>query len=91
MKIVYAYYGVSCANGHLRPNVQHISTNWAAGLCNGRSSCGGTVHTSILGDPYYGCPKDFIVVAKCDGNVIANLVPKEAQGRQFYLACNYYG
>ena len=69
---------------------QDRSTDWAAGLCNGKISCSGKVHTSVLTDPYHGCAKDFVVVALCaadDGKVIADFVQKEAQGRDFSLSC----
>ena len=92
MRVIFAYYGVSCANvyyGDLRHNDQYTSTNWAKSLCSGKNTCSGYVHTSILGDPYYGCHKDFLVVAECsNGQIIADLVAKEAQGRTFSLACN---
>ena len=33
------------------------STNWEKGLCDGKNLCSGTVHTSVLTDPYSGCTK----------------------------------
>lgn len=88
MRTVFAYYGVSCANGNLVLPNQFLSTHWVSTLCNGKTSCSGTVHTSILLDPYYGCQKDFIAVAECpDGRIIADLVQKEAQNRNFFLSC----
>ena len=90
MKVIFAYYGVSCARGTLRKFVQLRSTNWAARFCNGRISCSGRVShsNSALTDPYGGCRKDFIVVAKCsNGKIIADLVQKEASGRKFKLNC----
>lgn len=89
MEVVFAYYGLSCAGGAISLHVQYVTTAWAAGLCDGNSACRGNVHTSVLGDPYYGCGKDFIVVAKCDsGQVIADSLAAEAQGQTFHLACN---
>ena len=90
--MIYAYYGVSCANGNLQKKNQQFSTNWAGRLCNGKTKCSGRVsHLRIaFMDPYYGCQKDFIVVAKCsNGKIIADLVkrPAEASGRRFYLDC----
>ena len=88
IKILYAYYGVSCANGNHVKAVQDRSTSWAARICNGKTTCRGMVHTRYLTDPYRGCAKDFIVVAQCaQGKVIANLVPREAQGKYFSLSC----
>ena len=88
--MIYAYYGVSCARGNLRKSVQLRSTKWAARFCNGKTSCSGRVshHNRALTDPYYGCRKDFIVVAKCsNGKIVADLVRKEASGRRFKLNC----
>ena len=88
MKVVFAYYGISCANGDLKQANQDRSTKWAAGLCDGKNECKGMVHTSVLTDPYYGCRKDFLVVAECDnGKIIADLVSPEAQGKEFSLTC----
>ena len=90
MKVIYAYYGTSCANGHLTQAIQDRSTKYAADRCDGRSSCNVVVrHTDAdLGDPYVGCPKDFIVVAKCgDGQIVADSVTPEASGHSFELVC----
>ena len=88
MRVIFAYYGVSCANGDVRHGVQFTSTNWAKSLCDGKNYCSGTVHTSSLGDPYRGCHKDFVVVAECrNGQVVADFVKGEAQGSTFSLAC----
>ena len=88
MKVLYAYYGVTCARGnHMKAN-QDRSTDWAAGICDGKISCSGTVLTSVLTDPYRGCAKDLVVVAQCaDGRVIADLVPRPSQGKDFSLSC----
>ena len=88
MTVKFAYYGVSCANGDLNEATQDRTTSWVASLCDGRKSCSGHVHTSVLTDPYGGCPKDFLAVAECsDGSIVADLLRKEAQGRTFHLAC----
>ena len=43
---------------------------------------------SVLTDPYFGCRKDFLVVAECaNGKIISNLVTPEAQGKDFSLQC----
>ena len=88
MKVVYAYYGVSCAKGNNEKTNQIRSTDWAAGICNGKVSCSGRINTSVLTDPYFLCKKDFVVVALCaDGKVVADIVQSEAQGRDFFLSC----
>ena len=89
MTVVFAYYGLTCALGDLNQVNQHRSTNWVAGLCNGRTHCSGVVHVSTLTDPYIGCGKDFIAVAHCsNGHVIADHVRPEANTQRFSLACN---
>ena len=87
MTVLYAYYGISCTS-QIEQDVLDTSTNWAKGICDGKDSCTGMVHTSVLTDPYPGCGKDFLVVAQCaDGKIISNLVTPEAQGKQFSLQC----
>ena len=87
MTILYAYYGISCAS-HIDVQNQIRSTNWARSLCDGRNSCSGRVHTSVLTDPYFGCSKDFLVIARCaNGLLVSNLVTPEAQGKDFSLVC----
>ena len=89
MKVIYAYYGLACARGKLRDDNQRRSTQWAARLCNGKTSCTGRVHNSVLTDPYGGCPKDFIIVAKCsNGKIIAGAVPPvPGEGQRISLSC----
>lgn len=89
MEVIFAYYGISCAgNGALTHHNQYRSTDWVAGICNGKDHCAGAVSVNILTDPYYGCQKDFLAVARCsNGQVVASLVPREANGRWFSLAC----
>ena len=85
MVVIFAYYGVRCRDDDLRADVQVSSTAYAAGRCDGRSYCNGFVHNAVLSDPYPGCLKDFIVVARCStGAVIADM----ANERKFFeLSC----
>ena len=88
--MLFAYYGVSCAKGNLRKSVQRLSTKWAARLCNGKTKCGGRVtNSNLMSDPYRGCPKDYIVVAKCsNGKIIADAVKAVVnEGEHFSLDC----
>jgi hypothetical protein len=89
MKVKFAYYGLDCAGGIIRKTNQQRSTQWMAHLCNGKHSCQGRVHNSVLTDPYPGCPKDFMAVAECsNGKIIAKAVPaKPGEGQQIDLAC----
>jgi hypothetical protein len=55
-----ATYGGNC--GVLRGNVtQHI-----ASVCDGRNSCTYTIDYTIIGDPKYGCAKDYSVQWTCE-------------------------
>lgn len=88
--MLFAYYGVSCAKGKLRKSVQRLSTNWASRQCNGRRQCTAKVtNGNLRSDPYRGCPKDFIVVAKCpNGKIIADSVKAVVnEGQKFSLDC----
>ena len=90
MQVIFAYYGTSCANGYLQHSVQYESTQWAASVCpnNGQNHCQATVNVAVIGDPYPGCRKDFIVVARCgNGQIVADSVPAEAHLGTFGLAC----
>lgn len=89
INVKFGYYGLSCARGVLRKSNIRRSTRWIARLCNGKTSCRGRVHNSVLTDPYRGCPKDFIVVAQCsDGRIIANAVrAKPGEGQWISLSC----
>ena len=90
MKVVFAYYGTSCAKGHLTQSTQDRSTKYAADRCDGRFSCNVVLSRTHdnLGDPYRGCEKDFIVVAKCgNGKIVADSVTREASDRNFKLNC----
>lgn len=90
MKVKYAYYGVQCASGNLVDSNQQSSTNWIAGLCDGKTSCEATVSNSNLGgDPYPGCPKDFIAVAECDNGEIIDAAVRAVpgEGQRISLSC----
>lgn len=92
MKVLFAYYGLSCAKGVIRTDNQFRSTRWAEQLCDGKNYCRGTVRNSVLTDPYRGCPKDFIIVAQCpNGNIIAKAVPPvPGEGQLIALSCHHY-
>ena len=90
MTVVYAYYGASCANGHLRKDVEYRSIDWVARQCNGKNWCRAKVTNENLDiDPYRGCPKDFFVVAKCsNGKFIGGAVKAVGgEGQRFVMHC----
>ncbi len=87
MTVRFAYYGATCTNGP-DSKVEYTSTKWVKSLCEGKTSCSGTVSTDVLTDPYPGCQKNFIAFAKCpDGHFIRDSLSKEAQGKTFHLQC----
>ena len=86
MRVRFAYYGLSCSHGIVQNQIQ--TANWVRSLCDGKDSCSGLVSVSVIGDPYYGCHKDFLIVAECSyGRIVAAHVPYEAHGRKFTLNC----
>ncbi len=87
MKVIFAYYGMSCTD-HLNSYSKYLTTNWAKSVCDGKLQCTGYVHYSIITDPYFGCPKDFLVVAECpNGHVISDYINEPADGKYFSLKC----
>jgi hypothetical protein len=62
IRVVSASYGAgSCGNP-----VGNV-TGTVGQYCNGEPSCNFFVHNSVLGDPSYGCAKDFDVQFECNG------------------------
>lgn len=90
MHVIFAYYGFSCAGSKPRRNVMYRSTWWARRLCERKRSCRGRINHAgnQLTDPYYGCPKDFVVIAACPNRkIIFSRVAPESSGRYFHLSC----
>ena len=87
MTVLYAYFGQTCAK-YINIRNQIRSTGWVKSLCQGKLFCSGTVSISILTDPYSGCGKDFLAIAKCpNGAIIADVVPEPAERKSFTLNC----
>lgn len=62
IQVMEATYGGNCRVS--RGNVtQHI-----ASACNGRNSCTYTIDYTIIGDPAYGCAKDYSAQWRCGVN-----------------------
>lgn len=57
--IVSATYGRNCgvAEGN--------ATSFVAAACNGRKSCDFRIYYRELGDPKFGCEKEFVVTYRC--------------------------
>jgi hypothetical protein len=89
MRILFSYYGLSCAEDGRDYGVQCKWTRWARDKCLGKSACSSEVNYYLdPGDPYPYCSKDFLVVAECpDGEIISNYIPRPADGKSFSLSC----
>lgn len=62
IQVIAGTYGQSC--GMPRGNV----TAHLAGACNGRARCEYRVDHTVIGDPAYGCPKDYVAEWSCAGS-----------------------
>ncbi|ABD04767.1 hypothetical protein RPB_0055 [Rhodopseudomonas palustris HaA2] len=84
VRVVSATYGANCgvAPGN--------ATRQIAASCNGRRSCSYAVSYKILGDPAYGCKKDFRVRYFCGrSGPFEGRAPGEAgYGTKVSLICN---
>jgi hypothetical protein len=59
IKVVAATYGRNC--GAQYGNV----TSHVASLCDGKTACDHIIEAALLGDPAYGCRKDFVAEWRC--------------------------
>ncbi len=62
IRIVAGTYGASC--GQPRGNV----TRHLAEMCNGSKQCAYRIHHLVIGDPAFGCRKDYIAEWTCAGS-----------------------
>lgn len=83
IRIMSATYGASCgiSSGNATRNV--------SALCDGRKSCSYKVSYKVLGDPAYGCKKDFFVSYYCGrtGPLQAKAPAEAGYGSVVSLAC----
>ncbi len=84
IRVVAATYGKNC--GAQYGNV----TAQLASACDGRSVCEYTILTSVIGDPVYGCQKDYVAEWQCGstparGGVTAG--PEAGSGSRVLLRC----
>lgn len=61
ISVIAATYGGNC--GTARGNV----TGHIANACNGKAACNYAVDHRVIGDPKYGCRKDYVVQYSCGG------------------------
>ncbi len=78
INVISATYGGNC--GVRRGN----ATSHIARHCNGRLTCQYTVNYRVIGDPAYGCEKDYIVKYRCGRSGIrtATLLPEAGWGNK---------
>ena len=83
MQIRSATYGGNCG-------AQYGNASWAVQQrCNGSMNCQFTVNVNQLGDPAYGCAKDFRIEYRCpNGRVETSSLPGETHGKTLYMQCS---
>ncbi len=88
IRVDSAIYGSNC------PRSANVTAK-VAEACNGKRACRYRVSHEDLGDPSYGCAKNFVYRASCvwpDGRVFpipAITLPPEASGRIFNTNCEF--
>jgi len=82
--VTAATYGQNC--GQPRGNV----TSFLAAACNGKADCTYEIHWETIGDPAYGCQKDFIAEWSCGPgiNLSTSAAPEAGYGSTVRLACS---
>jgi hypothetical protein len=83
VEISTATYGANCAvaQGNQTENLRRA--------CNGKSHCEYSVDHNAIGDPKFGCPKNYVVEWKCAGDyaVRRETLAPEASGQKLRLRC----
>ncbi len=84
IRVVRATYGGNC--GAPAGNVtEHI-----AAACNGRADCRYRIDYTVIGDPVYGCRKDYVVTYRCGNSAeeySASAGPEAGYGKTVHLHC----
>ncbi len=83
IRIRSAIYGANC-NGR-----GGNATGDMARFCNGRANCAYTVDAGRIGDPAFGCRKDFRVQYECRGRLQQAYLAPEASGQTLRLRCGF--
>ena len=83
IRIRSAIYGANCdgRGGNVAGDV--------ARSCEGRANCAYTVDVARIGDPAYGCRKDFRVEFECRGQLEQAYLAPEANGQTLQLRCGF--
>ncbi|WP_437723923.1 hypothetical protein [Sorangium sp. So ce861] len=82
IRVIEATYGANCGTS---PGNQTYNL---ARACNGLTYCQYAVDHRVIGDPAYGCAKEYYARWRCGrGDVRSTAVPAEASGRTVTLQC----
>ncbi|WP_437316437.1 hypothetical protein [Sorangium sp. So ce385] len=82
IRVIEATYGANCgtSSGNQTYNL--------ARACNGLTYCQYAIDHRVIGDPAYGCAKEYYARWQCGrGDVRSTAVPAEASGRTVTLDC----
>jgi hypothetical protein len=86
IEVQSAVYGPNCGPGRSTDIANRL-----AQACNGNQHCDYRVDHHVLGDPAFGCYKDFVFRWRClggnDGSLHEGVVRGEASGKTATLAC----
>jgi hypothetical protein len=66
------------------------TTEHLAQTCNGKRHCDYVIDTKIIGDPVFGCSKDYIAEWRCGNDQILHTAlasPEAGSGKQITLIC----
>lgn len=82
MRIQSATYGGNCG-------AQYGNVTWSVqNRCNGSVNCQYTVNVNEIGDPAYGCAKDFNIEYRCpNGQMKTSYLSGETNGKTLYMQC----
>jgi len=90
IKVQHAEYGQNCAGkGKPDPNIKGTDpTKHIAAACDGKGSCDYKVDHTAIGDPVFGCRKEYTVQYHCGtGQPKKATVAPEASGQMAKLDC----
>src|SRR4029079_406150 len=85
IQVVAGSYGQNCraARGNVTAHLQQ--------LCEGHSSCTYRVDYKVIGDPAYGCQKDYVAEWRCGDDPVvrrATAAPEAGFGSTIELRCD---
>jgi hypothetical protein len=63
IQVLAGTYGQNCGQPHGN------KTAHLASICSGRGQCEYIIDHTVIGDPAFGCPKDYIAEWQCPGSL----------------------